>query len=122
MSNHQKKLRSYVLTKESRYEADTVGQHGTLDGVEFGQDDEDHQCQPECVQALHDDDKQEVPKGRLPPGLEEAYPEGAQECTELRDCECDQETPGPGNPLFRRQVYYKLLVSPCKQNNSLCLQ
>lgn len=31
-----RKGKAAILTKESRYEADTVGQHGTLDGVKLG--------------------------------------------------------------------------------------
>lgn len=71
------------------------------------------------MQGLHNEHEQEVAEGGLPPGLEEADPEGAQEGADLRDCERDDETPCPGHALLWRQVHHKLLVSPWKFEISL---
>lgn len=71
------------------------------------------------MQGLHDEHEQEVAEGRPLPGLEEADPERPQEGANLRNCESDDETPRPRDPLFRRQVHYKLLVSPWKLETNL---
>ncbi len=62
------------LTKDTRNEGHTVGQHGALDHIQLREDHKDEQGQAHDVHGLEDPDHQEVGEGGFAVGLEDAYP------------------------------------------------
>lgn len=72
-----------VLTKSSRYDADTVGEHGSLDHIEIWQHGKHQQCQPGRVTSLRKHHYEEVKAWGAAPRLEEADTHGADQRANL---------------------------------------
>ena len=73
-NTYRKSAKIKNLTKDTRNEGHTVGQHGALDHIQLREDHEDEQGQAHDVHGLEDPDHQEVGEGGFAVGLEDAYP------------------------------------------------
>ena len=91
------------LTQDRRNECDAVGDHGALDHVQLGQDDEDQEGETDGVHRLEDPDDHEVREGAASGRLEDANPSGAKEAAQLGHGEGEQDAPDPGDLEWRQR-------------------
>ena len=105
---------------------DAVGQHGALDHIQVGQDEEDEEAEADDVHRLEADDDQRVRDATLRRRLEEAHSERAGEREDLGKQEGEEHGPDPHNlnedETVELTIYYHVIVINISQTHSLAVR